>query len=283
MPQLDDAAELPPRYLRLARAQYQRDLELNERFEDIYRRLYSADTLKERRFINFGPGSFWHKYWKTADRRYDGQTWSEMRGNGYEMRIDLEWNLLEHSKVDVPDGSVEICYCSHLVEHGWDQDVEALFAEVFRVLRRGGVFRVTCPDAQLGVRAWRRGDADYYGRHKDHTPAYGLLNDCSLIVHRENPFRVSNAEAEGFLKGFPDVFSALDRASELSDRNLQYRIGAHVNWFSVKKLTRMLNRAGFKRVYENGYGQSIAPVLRDTRYFDKTDPHMSCYVDALKM
>lgn len=284
MPQREQAtSELPERYLRLAREQYRRDLELNAAYDEMYARLYSTDALEKRPFINFGPGSFWHKYWQTADRTYDGQTWSELRGNGYEMRIDIAWNLLEGARVDCPDNSIHLCYSSHVVEHAWDADVAAFFAEVYRILRRGGVFRVTCPDASLGVRAWRRGDADYYMRHRGKPPAYGLLNDCSLVTHPDNGFRVRPHTADAFLSGFPTVFEALDRASELSDRQLQHRVGAHVNWFSGKKLTRLLEQAGFKRIYESRYGQSISPVLRDTRYFDKTDPHMTCYIDALKV
>jgi SAM-dependent methyltransferase len=268
--------------LRLAHRQWTEDREQTKRYDAMYRDLFPRPSLRERKFINFGPGSFYHKLWQTADRYYGGRTWSEQRNKGYEMRIDIEWNLIANTRVPVPDETIEIAYCSHLVEHGWDENVAFFFREVHRILKRGGVFRVTCPNAALAVRAWRRKDRHYYLKQAGRPIGYMLLGDTSLVTHPENSTRIKPDDAEGFLTQHADVFDALDEASRLSDRVLQDRIGAHVNWFTPQKLSRFLSGAGFDRVYVNGYAQSIAPVLRDTRYFDRTDPHMTCYVDGLK-
>lgn len=276
------ATDLPERYLRLARRQWEEDQRLDAHYDAVYRGLYSRSDLKERRFVNFGPGSFRHRFWRNADRRYDGKTWSEQRDRGYEMQIDIEWNLIQQTKVAVPDSSIQVVYCSHLVEHGWDDDVRVFMKEVHRILAKGGVFRITCPDTALGVRAMRRGDRFYFPKQGERPTSYLLLEHSSLITHPENPTRVRPEEADGFFKSFPDEYAALDEASRLSDRSLQDRIGAHVNWFTIEKLTRFLQEAGFSRIYRSGHRQSIAPILRDVRYFDKTDAEMSCYIDALR-
>ena len=44
----------------------------------------------------------------------------------------------------------------------------------------------------------------------------------------------------------------------------------------------MLKEAGFSVVERSGYRQSRAAVLRDDRFFDRTDPQMSLFVDAIK-
>ncbi|ACY14141.1 class I SAM-dependent methyltransferase [Haliangium ochraceum] len=274
--------DIPARYLRLARRDWQQDLEKNGFFENAYRAGYSKQTLKERRFINFGPGSFFHKYWQNADRLYAGRTWSEQRGKGYKMKIDIDWNLLACEPVAVEDDSIAVCYCSHLVEHAWDDAVKFFFRDVFRILQPGGVFRVTCPDADLGIRAWQNDDRYFFLRYAGRPVAFGLLNDTSLVTHPENSFHLRAQEAEGFMQKFDDPYEALSEASRLSDRDLQNKVAAHVNWFNRSKLRAFLGEAGFTEIHDSSYSQSSVPVLRDVRYFDKTDPHMTCYIEARK-
>ena len=58
--------------------------------------------------------------------------------------------------------------------------------------------------------------------------------------------------------------------------------GNHVNWWNRDKVTRMLRQCPFDQISLSGYAQSVAPVLRNTRYFDKTRPEMSIYVECIK-
>ena len=58
--------------------------------------------------------------------------------------------------------------------------------------------------------------------------------------------------------------------------------GFHMNWWNIKKETKMLKKAGFNEIYLSGYGQSFSPALRDTRYFDDRYPTISLYVEAIK-
>lgn len=273
--------ELPERFLRLAHRNWEEDQKLTAYYDRIYKTAFSPQALEQRRFINFGPGSFRHKFWQGADRLYDGATWSQMRGHVYEMQIDFEWNLLKREVIDVPAGSIEVCYCSHLVEHAWDDDVKFFFREIRRILKPGGVFRLVVPDTARAVLAWRRGDQYFYPKQNDRSPAEMLLEWSSLITREENSFYVPPEQADAFLASFEDPFRALDSASQRSDRALQERLGAHVNWFDVPKLQRFLGDAGFATTFPSAYAQSVLPILRDTRYFDKTDPGVSCYVDAV--
>lgn len=275
-------SDLPERYLRLARRNWQQDRELTAYYNRVYRACYDREHLQSRAFINFGPGSFRHKCWRTADRLYDGKTWSEQRGRGYEMKIDIDWNLIENTRVDADDASIKAVYCSHLVEHGWDDNVRFFFGEVHRILAPGGVFRVTCPDTALGIQAMRLDDRYFFPRQGQRSTSFMLLEYSSLLTHPQNATRIDEDGVGPFFAEFEDVYEALNEASRLSDRALQDRIGAHVNWFTVPKLESFLKEAGFNRVFPSAYGQSICPVLRDVRYFDKTDPHMTCYVDAVK-
>jgi len=58
--------------------------------------------------------------------------------------------------------------------------------------------------------------------------------------------------------------------------------GNHINWWNFNKLKKMLEKAGFTKIYLSGYGQSFSPVLRNTFFFDNTAPELSLYVEAFK-
>lgn len=274
--------ELPERYLKIAHRHWRQDQEVAKLYDQVYRAIFPRESIKGRSFINFGPGKFRHKYWRNADRLYDGETWAEQRGRGYKMSIDIDWNLLARSPVAVPTDSIEACYSSHVVEHAWDEDVSVFFREVHRILKPGGVFRVTCPDAALGVRAMEITDRFFYPRQGNRPISYKLLEWSSLVTHKDNDFRLSESESDDYIAQFATPYAALTDASQRSCSKLQERIGAHVNWFTPDKLMTMLLQAGFDQVLPSGYAQSILPIFRDVRYFDSTDPHMSCYVDAVK-
>lgn len=55
-------------------------------------------------------------------------------------------NLMEG--VPLPDASVDLVYCSHLLEHFSKQEAPAFLSECRRVLKQGGVLRVVVPDLE---------------------------------------------------------------------------------------------------------------------------------------
>lgn len=50
--------------------------------------------------------------------------------------------------VPLPDGSADLVYCSHLLEHFSKSEAPAFLSECRRVLRKGGVLRVVVPDLE---------------------------------------------------------------------------------------------------------------------------------------
>ncbi|MGK4921391.1 hypothetical protein ACSLUB_02550 [Bordetella hinzii] len=275
---------------------------LDDFYDRIYLEHYDHKTLARRPFINFGPGDFRHKYWSTADKIYagqGGQMWSETRGKTFREAIDYRWDMYDRRPLEIDDGSLLIAYASHIVEHAYDEDNDFFFRDVYRLLAKGGIFRITAPNIDLGLQAAKRKDYSYYGysqylkggsrltevlgKADQRLPIeYFVIDQVSLLIRPENSVHLSPDECRSFLWSSPNVYETLDRASILSDRSLNESIGAHVNWFNVSKICRMLSTAGFSTVIPSAYGQSISPVLRDTRYFDKTSPAMSWYVDAVK-
>lgn len=295
-------AELHARALLRAVYEDKRARERNQLHHTIYLDNYSAKELEARPFINFGPGNFRHRFWQTADKIYvanGGMLWSESRGKSFREKIDYEWDMYRRQPLAVDDGVFEIAYASHIVEHAYDDDDAFFFRDVCRILKPGGVFRLTAPDIDLGLRAMRKRDYSYYGQgqflrggvHRE--AVFGpraqrkpiewfVLENCSLLVHNDNSTCLTPEECIAFLASDPDVYKTLDRASELSDRSLNEKLAVHVNWFNPAKIARMLKAAGFSEVLPSSYGQSVSPVLRDVRHFDNTNPSVSWYIDAIK-
>lgn len=63
--------------------------------------------------------------------------------------------------IPLPAGSVEILYCSHMIEHLDREQAQSFLKEAYRVLRKGGVIRLATPDLRKMAEEYvRHGDAD---------------------------------------------------------------------------------------------------------------------------
>ncbi|MCC2608402.1 class I SAM-dependent methyltransferase [Neorhizobium petrolearium] len=272
-------------------------------FDDAYAISYSKADLARRPFLNIGPGSFRHSNWRTADKKYgDGSAaWTEMRRGVKQAPVDYYWDVYTGDQMSEEDSFFKVIYTSHVIEHLFPQDVTFLLSEAQRLLEPGGVLRIVCPDAEQIANAYRERDWVFFMNYliaktgRQSTPmskmrepllaelaAEFLIEWTSLLTHKGNPITLNRAQCVKFLAGYSDIFEAFDEASRLSSRELNQSAGGHVNWFSREKLKRLLHEAGFSRINESAYLKSSIPVLRDSRYFDRTDPEMSLFMEAIK-
>lgn len=275
---------------------------IDRRFsDDVYDLLYDETDLTRRPFLNLGPGSFRHKMWRTADKNYgeDNAAWTKMRRGVEQAPVDYYWDVYERTAFPEEDGFFKVIYCSHVIEHLFSEDAVFLCREARRLLEPGGTFRIVCPDAALMMQAYNNEDWSYFlnylivktqrvqrpmSRFTDtqfkEVSAEFLVDWVSLLTNEKNPKHLSRAECVAFLDSFSNLKDAFDAASAASSRELNKEVGGHVNWFDFAKLTDTLERAGFSDVRRSGYLQSSVPILRDLRYFDRTDPEMSLFIEA---
>ena len=120
---------------------------------------------------------------------------------------DLFWDL--HEPLPFPDGSVDIIYCSHVLEHFHHAELMALLIDCGRVLKPRGLFSVCVPDASIYV--------------------YGYLNHetfdrAKYFVHK--PAVISNARM--------DILNYM-----------AYMDGQHRYMFDRENLVQILSQAGF--------------------------------------
>jgi SAM-dependent methyltransferase len=59
-----------------------------------------------------------------------------------------------------PDQSVDFIYSSHLLEHLSPHDARHLLREAHRVLKKGGILRISVPDLERAVSRYEQGDKE---------------------------------------------------------------------------------------------------------------------------
>ncbi|MND28938.1 Methyltransferase domain protein [compost metagenome] len=272
-------------------------------FDDVYTLTYLETALTDRPFLNIGPGSFRHPNWRTADKKYGGsnEAWTEMRRGIMQDPVDYYWDAYSGERLSEKDNFFKVIYSSHVIEHLFPTDLAFFLSETLRLLEPGGVLRIVCPDAEQIGRAYKSRDWGFFmhyliaktGRYTkplssisdealEEIAADFVIEWVSLLTHKDNPKHFNKQECAEFLQQHESIFDAFDEAVSLSSRELNKSVGGHVNWFSTEKITKQLESAGFSQVNVSGYLKSSVPILRDIRYFDRTDPEMSIYVEAVK-
>lgn len=265
------------------------------RYDDTgdYQQHYSADAVTNRRFYNVGSGAFFHPCWTNLD--YISGWYAEFQQGV------VHYDLMAEGPLPIEDGTAEIIYTSHTVEHVTDEAVARLFRNAFVALKPGGILRVTTgPDADTDFRAMMNRDTEWFYWDDEASANFAAYQH----IHAERPntrpieerwlHHVASQLAPNDLSPSPVKFDGPAIRGIIADKGkegaLDYftglcqfqpeHIGNHISWWNADKLIDRIRAAGFETVYRSGFGQSAAHVLRNTHYFDNTHPQMSVYVEA---
>ncbi len=244
-----------------------------------YYKIYGKNAVNKKNFYNVGAGMFRHKAWTNID--YYSEHYKHNP-------VDIHHDLTKTIPLPLKDSSANIFYTSHTIEHIDDDSALRLFKEAHRCLRKGGYFRITCPDIQLDYEAYKNKDYAFFKikRNIRTSLEQGLLisfaGQLSTHYKGKSPKRIEDKTLRQMFKenSMEDFFNNITSLVDLDEQNKHP--GNHINWWTHKKLIKLLKKAGFKEVYTSGFGQSRCEVLRDTNYFDNTRPNISLYVEAKK-
>ena len=160
----------------------------------IYRRLRAprAGVVK----AHLGPG-----------RRSYVRGWINIDANPFTANCDLWANL--RNPLPFHDSSVDAMYSHHLVEHL--PDVAFHFAEVFRCLKPGGVYRVGGPNGDAAVRKFIDDDRDWFDVFPDRRESIGGRLDNFVFCRQEHLALLTYSYLEELMSdsGFADIRSRL--------------------------------------------------------------------------
>ena len=267
----------------------------------VYEQLFGADAVRRRAFYNVGAGGFSHPAWTNIDADSD---WYGCNRKDTLRSGNLQHDLLSLKPLPIESDSASIIYSSHTIEHVTNEADEVFFRDAHRVLKQGGIVRITTNSTDLAYRAYRSGDrrffywSDWYRKPEEYKPInlksplaeaslqqlflFDFASQLTTVAADGPPERLNDGEVDRIFNGMP-YEEALDHCRTRCLLEVQKRNpGYHLNWFNADKIVRMLRAAGFKDVYVSGWCQSVTPVLRDPRHFDKTHPRISIYVEGVK-
>lgn len=255
--------------------------------KDPFRENYSQNVLKHLgavKMVNIGAGRFYHPLWVNLDY-----------GNDFYATVQNK-NMLSHDLSSIkpfpfdPD-SVDVYYCSHVVEHLNNDSVENIFNEVYRSLKPNGVLRLVCPDMEHLYKNLKSGDGEIFlairpwgGKYKSKRESF-LEHFCTILVHDDKYGENTNDEDEMFWKNIEllDMNQFLNLYSRRVPKEANKLMPhGHCNWFTFDKVSEMLRAAGFRNIQRSEFGKSQCVALRSTTLFDGTSPELSLYVEAEK-
>jgi predicted SAM-dependent methyltransferase len=124
----------------------------------VYRsaRAPSSGTVK----VQLGPGQ----------KNYlDG--WINVDANAFSAKCDV-WADLRNT-LPFRDGTVDVLYSHHVVEHLPDDQLVDHFRDVFRCLKPGGVFRIGGPNGDSAMRKYVEGDSKWFSDFPDPRESIG--------------------------------------------------------------------------------------------------------------
>jgi predicted SAM-dependent methyltransferase len=97
------------------------------------------------------------------------------RGHGINFSVDIREGL------PLEDASVDYAVSVHALQEIPLDDLVPVLSELHRVLAPGGVLRLVLPDLMKGVRAYERGDRDYFLVPDEDAPSLGAKLVVQLI------------------------------------------------------------------------------------------------------
>lgn len=210
--------------------------------------------------LNLGPGRWSKKGWHTLDcYRY----------------ASLTMDLRSHEKIPIDDNKIIKAFCSHCIEHIENSHAQNLFKELYRTMKPGAIFRVSCPDAQMALDAYEREDRNWFKWLPENNLGAMLVNTF-VSYERGGPPVDDETVKEKYNSLSREDF--MEWCISLKDKNRPYI--AHTNWYTWEKLSKMLEDSGFVNIRRSGYKQSYDAELRQ----DGFDGHisLSLYVECQK-
>ena len=196
------------------------------------------------------------------------------------------------------DNSVDIINCSHVVEHlPYPEESSFFYAEACRVLKPGGLLRISTPDADLLVDKYRAEDWRYFLAangsgilhhvvHDGLAPEVLLLHNCLVGWFASYSGRLDTGGGPVVTKTEVDDALASMNLHEFGQwcvsRLEPNRIYAHVNLYTYARLVKELEAAGFTNFTRSEFGVSSASPIVQQRLDNPKRQMYSMYVDVKK-
>jgi len=198
------------------------------------------------KYLNIGGHEFVKKHWHNLDHRTEHYPiLKELIDFDVDLSLQNKWDFSK-------DSFYELAYCAFVIDQLDDAASKVIFSEAFRVLKKGGVFRVAVPDLDL------------FKKH------YSLGNKELFFIGRV---------PELYSLPLDDLFLYVTNANELVGKYPQLKYLPHISAWDFKKVERFMEEAGFVNVKKCACRQSdIIEFCKNTEH----GSHVGLYVEGVK-
>lgn len=201
----------------------------------------------------------------------------------------IPYNIISDN-IPADSNVVDNIYCSHVIEHLENENVYRLFLESYRVLKKGGVFRISCPDAEF---LWNvsKFNNEYWNwrllwfsselsltNTGEITQADFLIRDIATPRSKHYKYSLENPVSK------VDFNNNMDKELSSLTKELVFRQkypGDHINYWYYDKIKTLGKEVGFGQIIKSKHNGCVSLAMTGND-MDLTAPHFSLYVDLVK-
>jgi len=212
---------------------------------------------------------------------------------------NISINFENMEELPFENESVDHALSVHCIEHLTDESNKTLMKETYRVLKHGGIFRISCPDYDIFFDLFKKDSLEEFKKFKNKPTKkafFGknigeyLINVGAsyVVVNSKGKVKKPYIKLDGADKIIKDNFNnfetQLDKENFINwikklipDKELVHSI-LHKNGFNFERLKSFLKEAGFSNIVRQSYKESL---VKELVKFDKF-PKRSMFVEGIK-
>jgi len=191
--------------------------------------------------LNVGASPIWHKEgWVILDHKAKENTESVIRGDA--------------KNIHLPDQSVSVLFCSHMLEHVPHYRIQQVLLEFSRVLEVGGTLRLLTPDLEKVAKAYVNKDDAFFKVAKEEDES--IRQDLGYGGMMMN-FLISPGQDTVMLT-----------------RDLKEFVGGYAHHYSydLEMMSLLLKKCGFDPIIRSDFCGSHIEELKEPYHIKGLDP-----------
>jgi predicted SAM-dependent methyltransferase len=226
--------------------------------------------MKNKKLLNLGCGQSYNNKWVNIDISPDNKS-------------VLSWDVKKG--IPFPNNYFDSVYCSHLLEHLFTSEADALVPEIYRVLKPSGVVRIVVPDLEQIISQYKKKlNSCLKSKHKKEVEQE--YNWIYLELYDQAVRNRSGGEMVHFLRNSSQecrkyIINRIGQEGEgiiqtpqkMSLKSLYFSISSKpISWF-VQRIKKYLS---FPFLYPIG-GKEYIKIFSDGLFYNSGEIHRHMY------